>query len=538
MATGNRLGEDGRQRIVSSGGKVDRPASAAEVRAANLAKTRFLANVSHELRTPLNAIMGFMELLAESDLDARQRHYVDLSKDAASTLLQLIEDLLDAGRMEAGYLELKSGKFRIHSLVQTVLSLHRPLAEQKGLCLRFHIDSRLPAWWLGDEGRIRQIFSNLVHNALKFTETGGVDVKIALAENGNLRFEVRDTGIGLKAENCAWIFDPFTQVEEGSTRHYGGTGLGLSICKQLVNLMGGEIGVISQPGQGSTFWTVLPLKPVDPPAEAEGSVESQATLGSLHGKVLVVEDNPLNQALLSEMLKRIGCRVEVVSSGEEALDRWERSRFDLVLMDCQLPGMDGYQITARLKQQDARRGKDTPPIVALTADVSEGVRERCLQSGMSACLHKPATIQDLFVCLKSFLVEGREQVTGPCVVEKRQSPAMFNAAAWRQLEQLTENQDRQLLRQVLSLFRRQGRQWMRILTQAFEDGDERAIVRTAHRFRSSCVHLGAEALAQGLLVLENAPGKADARLLAVLRAGFRQACCLLGAEVMATDRLS
>ncbi len=538
MAAGGPVKEDGGQRAVSSVERINRPVSAVEARTANLAKTRFLANVSHELRTPLNAIMGFMELLAESELDARQRHYVDLSKDAASTLLQLIEDLLDAGRMEAGYLELKSGRFRLHSLIRTVLSLHRPLAEQKGLFLRSHIDSRVPAWWLGDEGRIRQILSNLVHNALKFTETGGVDVMISIAENGNLRFEVRDTGIGLRAEHCTWIFDPFTQVEEASTRHYGGSGLGLSICKQLVNLMGGKIGVISQPGQGSTFWTLLPLNPAGPSPEVDRSAGSRARIGSLHGRVLVVEDNPLNQALLSEMLKCIGCQVEVVSSGEEALDRWERSRFDLVLMDCQLPGMDGCQITARLKQQDARRGKDTPPIVALTADVSEGVRERCLQAGMSACLHKPVTIQDLFDCLETWLTDGRGQVTRPCVVEKRHSAAMFDAAAWRQLEQLTENQERQLLRQVLSLFRRQGRQWMRVLAQALEDGDERAIARTAHKFRSSCVHLGAEALAQGLLMLENTPRQADARFLAVLRAEFRRACCLLGAEVMASDLLS
>ncbi len=531
MSASNREDEVSRQ-TASLKQMVEHSAQLADqASTANLAKTRFLANVSHELRTPLNAIMGFMELLANSDLNSTQRHYVELSRDAASALLNLIEDLLDSGRIEAGYLELKPKEFQVQRLIRTVLAMHQPLAERKGLYLRSRIDSQVAEWWFGDEGRIRQVLSNLVHNALKFTESGGVDVEVSLAEGCGLRFEVRDTGIGLKPEDCSRIFEAFTQLDEGSSRHYGGTGLGLSICRQLVQLMGGEIHVISQPGQGSIFWTELSLEPTNPPATDESSV-IQSSPARLHGRVLVVEDNPLNQALLSEMLKSLGCQVEVVADGEEALKRWRARPFELILMDCQLPGMDGYQIATQIKQQGIVLERAIPPIVALTADVSVGIRERCQQAGMLACLHKPVTVQDLYACLQTWLGNRPAQTASGGQVLGRQTHALFNATAWQQLEKLSGNRDRQLLPKVLSLFRDQGRQCLQTLAQAVAGGDEDSITRLAHSFRSSCVHIGAEELAQWLLCLENSPRQADASLLALLRAGFRRVCCLVGAESM------
>ncbi len=313
------------------------PPPADQTQTANQAKTRFLANVSHELRTPLNAIMGFMEILAETDLDAQQRYYVDLSKEAAMALLQLIEDLLDSGKIEAGYLELKPCHFRVRRLIGTVLAMHQPLAEQKGLFLRSNVEASVAEWWYGDEGRIRQVLSNLVHNSLKFTHTGGVEVVVTCEEGQGLRFEVRDTGIGLQAEDSERIFEAFTQVDDAASRHYGGTGLGLSICRQLVQLMGGEINVVSQPGQGSVFWILLPLQQSGPPEQMTLPADGRVRMGQLHGRVLVVEDNRLNQALLSEMLKSLGCEVDVVANGKQALHIWQARQFDLILMDCLLP---------------------------------------------------------------------------------------------------------------------------------------------------------------------------------------------------------
>lgn len=497
----------------------------------DLAKSRFLANVSHELRTPLNAIMGFMDLLVETELDARQRHYVELSKEAAVTLLSLVEDLLDAGRIEAGYLPLKPHPFSLRQLITSVVAMYQPLADQKGLFLHSHIDSEVSEWWFGDGGRIRQVFTNLVHNALKFTPQGGVDILISLAPRGGFCFEVRDTGIGVRAEDRERIFEPFTQVDDSASRQFGGTGLGLSISKQLVHLMGGEIGVTSRPGQGSVFRGVLPLQEVVAEGDGEKGEPQETDMGLLSGKVLVVEDNRLNQALLSEMLKRLGCEVEVVGNGRESLERWEENSYDLILMDCQLPGMDGYQVVNHMRAKESPRGRRPVPIVALTADASKGVQERCREAGMVACLHKPVTIEDLYACLKIWLGKAPPNIHDKSVVERRQNPAILNLSAWRQIEKLSAEQDGLLLQRVLKLYREEGAQRLTTIGQALAAGDRAAIARAVHGFRSSCVHVGAEDLAQGLALLEQSPEKANKLVLAALWAGYRCVCCLLGAEI-------
>lgn len=497
----------------------------------DLVKSRFLANVSHELRTPLNAIMGFMELLAETELDTRQRHYVELSKEAAVTLLSLVEDLLDSGKIDAGYLTLKPHPFSLRQLITSVVAMYQPLAEQKGLFLHSRIDSEVSEWWYGDEGRIRQVFSNLVHNALKFTPEGGVDIAISLAPRGGIYFEVHDTGIGVRAEDRERIFEAFTQVDDSTSRQFGGTGLGLSISRQLVQLMGGEIGVTSRLGQGSVFWGILPLDGVIAEEGAEEGEPRETAKEPLSGKVLVVEDNRLNQALLSEMLKRLGCEVEVVGNGREGLERWEKNSYDLILMDCQLPGMDGYRVVSHIKAKEALRGRRPVPVVALTADASQGVQERCLEAGMVACLHKPVSIEDLFVCLKVWLGKDQAGIQGKSVVEKRQNPAILNLSAWNQIEKLGTEQDGLLLQRVLKLYREEGAQRLTTIGQALAAGDRAAIARAVHGFRSSCVHVGAEELAQALALLEQSPEKANKPALAALWAGYRRVCCLLGTEI-------
>ncbi len=493
---------------------------AEKAQSANEAKSRFLANVSHELRTPLNAILGFMELLQATDLDAQQQHYVRLSSEAARSLLGLIEDLLDFGKIEAGQIDLKPGRFEVSRLVGSVVALHRQMAQAKGLALRWQVAPKMSRWWYGDENRIRQILSNLVHNALKFTEEGGVDIQVTETASGELCFEVRDTGIGLAADARERIFEAFTQLDDAASRSYGGAGLGLSICRQLVQAMEGRIEVESSMGSGSVFQVRLPLPKAEPLQTSEQAVPGSQP--KLTGRILLVEDNRLNRALLAEMLKQLGCEVVAVAEANQALQLWQRHRFDLVLLDCQIPGMDGYQLARLLKE---RQGG--VPIIAVTADVSGDVRQRCRAAGMDGCLFKPITIGALRACLASWLKSGGTDVE-PTLRPNDGQAKCFDRAALEQIEMLERDQKSRLLPRLLDLFQQQGRQWLEILERSVAMGDFREIQRAAHGFLSSCTHLGVLDLAHHLAQLENSPQILDRKRLALLWAGYRRVCCLLG----------
>jgi len=490
---------------------------AEKAQAANEAKSRFLANVSHELRTPLNAILGFLELLTATELDSQQRHYVRLSTEAAQSLLRLIEDLLDFGRIEAGQIELKQQRFEVARLVASVVALHRHLAQVKGLSIRWRVAPDTSRWWYGDEDRIRQILSNLVHNALKFTEEGHVVIQVTEAESGWLAFEVQDTGIGLPEKARGRIFEAFTQLDDAASRSYGGTGLGLSICRQLTQAMGGRIEVESVVGEGSRFRVTLPLRKAEAPRTSSGPV-SPDPQPDLHGRVLLVEDNRLNRALLAEMLKRLGCEVVAVDCADQALQRWRDEHFDLALLDCQMPGMDGYQLSRLLRSRRAN-----VPIVAVTADVSDGSRRRCLEAGMADCLHKPVSIEALRTCLAS-----RLKVAPPTGEKINRRTACFDHAALRQIALLEQDQAGALLPRLLHLFQEQGRQWLTVLEGNVTRGDLTSIRRAAHGFLSSCSHLGVRDLAYHLSQIENSPRTLDRKRMALLWAGYRRVCCLLG----------
>ncbi len=490
---------------------------AEKAQAANEAKSRFLANVSHELRTPLNAILGFLELLTTTELDSQQRHYVRLSTEAAQSLLRLIEDLLDFGRIEAGRIELKLRRFEVTRLVASVVALHRHLAQVKGLPIRWRVAPGTFRWWYGDEDRIRQILSNLVHNALKFTEEGHVDIQVTEDESGWLVFEVRDTGIGLPDEARGRIFEAFTQLDDAASRSHGGTGLGLSICRQLARAMGGRIEVESAVGEGSRFRVALPLRKAEVPERPSAPASADPRPG-LHGRVLLVEDNRLNRALLAEMLKQLGCEVVAVACAEEALRRWDDERFDLALLDCQMPDMDGYQLARLLRSR-----REDVPIVAVTADVSDGSRRRCLAVGMVDCLHKPVSVEALRACLASRLKAAR-----PTGEKASHRTECFDRTALRQIALLEQDQAGALLPRLLHLFQEQGRQWLTVLERNVTLGDLEAIRRAAHGFLSSCSHLGVRDLAYHLSQIEHSPRTLDRRRMALLWAGYRRVCCLLG----------
>lgn len=379
-------------------------------REASQAKSRFLAAMSHEIRTPLHGVIGMGELLAATPLQSDQREYVDMLRQSGHTLLELVNDILDLSRVEHGKLELEPAAYAPAALLADLARLHGVAAASKGVQLRTEGLESLPAQAYGDAGRIRQIAGNLLANAVKFTAEGSVTLCVSVERRGPAplaRIAVVDTGIGIAAAHTRRIFEQFTQAEPGIAARFGGTGLGLSIARTLVRLMGGEIGVASAPGQGSTFWFTLPMPP--PPGQThslpEDKAESREAPGAAEGApVLLVEDNPINQRIAQRLLERAGLRVTTAADGIEALRHLESERFRAVFMDCLMPRMDGFQTAAEIRRRES--GLRRTPVIALTASAMKGERERCLGSGMDDYLAKPIDLVELDRVLRRWVASA------------------------------------------------------------------------------------------------------------------------------------
>ena len=374
---------------------------------ASLAKSQFLANMSHELRTPLNGVIGMTELLAGTSLTPQQFKFIDACRKIGESLLELINRILDFSKIEAGKLDLDIHTFNPVQLISDTVDTLRWRAASKGLSTPWHVDRLARQTLKGDSGRVRQVLVNLIGNAIKFTESGSVTLHVRQLDRKDnrvtLQFNVSDTGIGIPSHKQDRLFETFSQVDPSTTRRYGGTGLGLSICKGLVELMGGTIGVRSEQGTGATFWFNLPFE-LASEIEAETIHEPSHGEQQFNGQVLVAEDNAINQMYIVALLKQLGCGCMTAGNGEEALELLRENSFDVILMDCQMPEMDGFEATRQIRQsEDNGVFAKRVPIIALTANAIKGDRERCLKAGMDEYLSKPVRIEEVSSVLARYL---------------------------------------------------------------------------------------------------------------------------------------